>query len=43
MDEIFKVHSDGMSKEALDRKGLALRIVLSSIPMNKLQKLLFEK
>ncbi|KRW99991.1 hypothetical protein PPERSA_05494 [Pseudocohnilembus persalinus] len=32
-----------MSKEALDRKGLALRIVLSSIPMEKLQKLLFQK
>lgn len=41
MDEIFKTGSS--SKEALDRKGLALRIVLSSIPIDKLQKLLFEK
>ena len=53
MEEINKFKTDvvdfqtgdyiSMSKEILDRKNLTLRKVLSSIPIKKLEKMVYEK
>lgn len=40
---VDKIENPDVCNEVLDRKGLALRMVLSSIPIEKLHKLLFDK